>query len=110
MQTSESKFTGLDVDIINYIREARNTIAKQLLHDQTLKVYLAERHNLSDVSLVKLEFIKRALQQLLIAPVDLEHYGRLFLEMKKSGVPFLLENNEPLFYSDIETAIKNYVY
>lgn len=109
MQASESKFTGLDVDIINHIRETRNSLAKQFLLEETLKEYLAERYNLPAISPVKIEFIKRALQQLLIAPVDLEHYGRLFLEMKKSGT-FLSGNNEPLFYSDIGKAIKNYVY
>lgn len=98
------------IDAIDVIRMVRNDMIKCFLDDQYLKKYLSEKHSLLDVSKVKLEFIKRSLQTLMIAPVDLEHYGRLILEMRKASIQVVPENHRPLFYQDIERAIKNYVY
>jgi hypothetical protein len=96
-------------DTIDRIRTVRNDLIKSLLVDENLLKYLLENHRLSDVSKVRQEFMKRSLQTLLISPVDLAHYGQLILEIRKDNetVP---ENSIPLFYQDIDKAIKSFVY
>ena len=110
MQTSKSKVGWSDEKIIDCIRETRNTAIKRLLEDNELKAYLSQTHKMSDISDVKFEFIKRSLQQLLISPVDLEHYGRVILEVRKSESSDVLKDHEQWFRTDIERAVKNYIY
>ncbi len=96
-------------DTIDRIRVLRNDLIKSLLVDESLVKYLLERYSLSNVSKVRQEFIKRSLQTLLIAPVDLAHYGQLILVMRKDNgaIP---ETYLTLFYQDIDKAIKSFVY
>lgn len=96
-------------DTIDRIRVLRNDLIKSLLVDENLLKYLFERHGLPDVSKVRLEFIKRSLQTLLISPVDLAHYGQLILETRKDS-EVVQENYLTLFYQDINKTIKNFVY
>lgn len=96
-------------DIIDSIRTVRNDLIKSLLVDDNLQQYLLEKYNLSSVSRVKQEFIMRSLNALLIAPVDLEQYGQLILEMRKNN-EVLAEHHQALFDQDIDQAIKNFVY
>jgi len=109
MPTEES-FVRLSGDnIIELVRDRRNELIGNLLHDKALNLYLKETFNISEVSQIKQEFIKRALKELNLTPVDLSHYGQLILEIRKTGSLIISSNNEKLFYLDIENAIKNYL-
>jgi hypothetical protein len=96
-------------DIIELVRERRNELISKLSQADALNFYLKETYKISEVSLTKHEFIKRALKELSQTPVDLSHYGQIILDMRKTGSFVISSSNEKLFYLDIENAIKNYL-
>jgi len=109
MPTDESLVRLSGDNIVELIRERRNDLISKLLHDDELNLYLKESFDISEVSQIKREFIKRALKELDLAPIDLSHYGLIILEMRKSGSFVVSSNNEKLFYQEIENSIKNYL-
>jgi len=109
MPTDESLVRLSGDNIIELIRERRNDLISKLLRDDELNLYLKETFDLSEVSDIKREFIKRALKELNSVPIDLSHYGQIILEMRRSGSLVISSNNERLFYEDIENSIKNYL-
>jgi len=109
MQPEESIIRLSGENIIEMIRDNRNDVIQKLLNDEALKLYLQEIHFLPDVSAIKMEFIKRSLEELILTPVDLSHYTHLILEYRKTGSVFLSSNNEKLFYQEIEKTIKSYL-
>jgi len=109
MPTDDSLVRLSGDNIIELIRERRSDLISKLLHDDELNVYLKETFDISEVSQIKREFIKRALKDLNLAPVDLSHYGQIILEMRKSGSLVISSNNEKLFYQEIENSVKNYL-
>jgi hypothetical protein len=109
METEESIIRLSGENIIEMIRDNRNDVIQKLLDDKTLKLYLNEIHSLTEVSAIKIEFIKRSLKELILTPVDLSHYAQLLLEYRKSGAVFLSSSNEKLFYQEIEKTIKSYL-
>ena len=96
-------------NIVELIRERRNDLITKLLNDDQLSLYLKETFDVSEVSKVKREFIKRALKELNQTPVDLSHYGKIILEMRKSGSLLVSSRDERLFYQEIENSIRNYL-
>ena len=109
MPTDESLVRLSGDNIIELIRESRNDLISKLLHDDELNLYLKETFAISEVSQIKREFIKRALKELNLTPIDLSHYGQIILEMRKTGSLVVSSNNEKLFYREIESSIKNYL-
>ena len=109
MPTDDSLVRLSGDNIIELIRERRSDLISKLLHDDELNVYLKETFDISVVSQIKREFIKRALKDLNLVPIDLSHYGQIILEMRKSGSLVISSNNEKLFYQEIENSVKNYV-
>jgi hypothetical protein len=109
MQTDESLVRLSGDNIIELIRESRNDLITKLLNDDELNLYLKERFNISEVSLIKREFIKRGLKELNMSPVDLSHYGQIILDMRRTGSLVVSSNIERLFYQEIESSIKNYL-
>ncbi|HMG91393.1 MAG TPA: hypothetical protein VK589_15125 [Chryseolinea sp.] len=109
MPTDESLVRLSGDNIIELVRERRSDLISKLLHDDELNLYVKETFNISEVSLIKREFIKRALKELNLTPIDLSHYGQIILEMRKSGSLVVSSNNEKLFYQEIENSIKNYL-
>jgi len=96
-------------DIIELVRERRNELISKLFQVDALNLYLKATYNISEVSVIKHEFIKRALKELSQATVDLSHYGQIILEMRKTGSLVISSSNEKLFYLEIEKTIKNYL-
>lgn len=109
MPTEESLVRLSGDDIIELVRDRRNDLISKLFHDDGLNLYLKETFNVTEVSQIKKEFIKRALKELNLTPVDLSHYGQIILEIRKTGSLVISSNNEKLFYQDIENSIKNYL-
>jgi hypothetical protein len=102
MPTDDSLVRLSGDNIIELIRERRSDLIGKLLHDNELNLYLKETFDISELSQIKREFIKRALKDLNLAPVDLAHYGQIILEMKKTGSLVVSSNNEKLVYQEIE--------
>ncbi|PZR16217.1 MAG: hypothetical protein DI539_17845 [Flavobacterium psychrophilum] len=96
-------------DAIEMIREHRNEWIDRLSSDEFLIHYLSEQFYRIEISTNKLSFIKRALTQLKVTPVDLAHYSKLILEMRQKGSLSISKNTEDFFRADIMKAIQNYL-
>lgn len=102
--------TSQSVDIIDLIRKLRNDLIKDFLDERNLIAYLSEQFRVMELSAIKVEFIKRDLKNLLIAPVDINWYKPIIDDYQTTGSASLSEGNEKLFYKEIETVLKNYIY
>ena len=109
-QPSPTFATSQSIDIIDVIRKLRNDLIKDFLDERNLIVYLSEQFRVMELSAVKIEFIKRDLKNLLIAPVDLTWYKTIIDDYNATGSASLSEGNEKLFYKEIETVLRNYIY
>jgi hypothetical protein len=98
------------MDILDVIRRLRNDLVKDFLDERNMIRYLSEQYRVHEISSVKMEFIKRDLKNLLIAPVDKEWYRSIIDEFHESGSAALSEGNEKLFYKEIEKILKKYLY
>jgi hypothetical protein len=95
---------------IDLIRNLRNDLIKDFLNEQNLVAYFEEHYNRKGLNNRRIEFIKKELKDLLIAPVDLAHYATLMIEMKQNGTATLTGKNDKLFYDELEKIFKKYVY
>jgi hypothetical protein len=110
MEINTVKTQWTDERIIDLIRKLRNDLIKDFLDERHLKEYLDSQFRVRDLSTIKIEFIKRDLKELLIAPVNLNHYEPVISEIKTNDSAALTENNEQLFYKEVETIFKRYIY
>lgn len=102
--------TSQSVDIIDVIRKLRNDLVKDFLDERNLIAYLSEQFRIMELSAIKIEFIKRDLKNLLIAPVDTTWYQPIIDDYSTTGSASLSEGNEKLFYKEIESVLKKYIY
>jgi hypothetical protein len=99
------------IDIVDVIRRLRNDLIKDFLDERNLVLYLSEQFRVMELSAIKVEFIKKDLKGLLIAPVDIEWYKAIIDDYKSNGSASLTtEGHEKLFYKEIEAIIKRHVY
>jgi hypothetical protein len=99
-----------DESIIDLIRKLRNDLIKDFLDERYLRDYLANKYNVRELSNIKIEFMKKDLKELLIAPVDVTHYNSLMEHIKATDSAALSEGNEKLFYTELEVIFKKYIY
>jgi hypothetical protein len=97
-------------NILEIIRKLRNDLIKDFLDERHLKNYFAEHYKVRDLAAVKIEFIKKDLKDMLISPVDTEHYADLIQTIKDTNAASLTEGNEELFYKDLARIFKKYNY
>jgi hypothetical protein len=64
----------------------------------------------NDLSNIKVEFIKKDLKELLISPVNTNHYQGLIDQIRETDSAGLTESNENLFYKELEYIFKRYMY
>lgn len=99
-----------DENIIDLIRNLRNDLIKDFLDERYMKEYFSANFNIRELSNVKIEFIKRSLKELLITPVDLQHYQIIIDQIKTTESAALTEGNEQLFYKELESIFKQYAH
>ncbi len=99
-----------DESIIDLIRNLRNDLIKDFLDERYMREYFSTNFNIRELSNVKIEFIKKSLKELLIAPVDTFHYQIIIDHIKSSESAALTEGNEQLFYKELETVFKKYAH
>lgn len=99
-----------DETILDIIRNLRNDLIKDFLDERHLKEYVGNTFGVREVSNVKIEFIKKELKELLVAPVNVVHYQPVIDKIRQSDTASLSEGNEQLFYSEVETILKNYIF
>jgi hypothetical protein len=99
-----------DERIIDLIRQLRNDLIKDFLDERHLKEYITGHFGVRELSNVKIEFIRKDLKELLISPVNTNHYDTLISHIRHSDSAALTETNEQLFYKELETIFKRYIY
>jgi signal transduction histidine kinase len=104
------KLSNNEIDIIDLIRRLRNDLIKDFLDERHLKRYLEIHYHIKEVSPIKLEFMRKALKELLISPVDTDHYKPLMDEIKNNERTSLAEGNEMLFYKEIESIFHRFAF
>jgi hypothetical protein len=110
METKTINTQWTDESIIELVRKLRNDLIKDFLDERFLKEYIASHFRVRELSNVKIEFIKKELKELLISPVNTAHYQPLINHIKLTDSAALTENNEQLFYKEIENLFKRYIY
>jgi len=95
--------------ILDLVRTLRNDLIKDFLDERFLLSYFSEIYNRKELTNVKIQFIKRDLKEMLIEPVDLNHYGGLITQIRETNSASIAEKNEKLFYQDIEKVFKQYI-
>ena len=110
MEINTIKTQWTDERIIDLVRKLRNDLIKDFLDERHLKDYLSNQFRIRELSTIKIEFIKRDLKELLIAPVNLNHYEQVITQIKTTDSAALSEHNEQLFYKEVENIFKRYIY
>ncbi len=95
---------------IDLIQKLRDDLVKDFLDERYLKEFIFENYNVRELSNVKLEFIKKELKEMLKAPLDMVHYEPIFTHLKETDSESFGEDNEQLFYIDIEKVLKRYIF
>ena len=96
-------------NIIGLIRKLRNDLIRDFLDDQHLKEYIRRNYNNQVLLPIKMELLKQDLKQLLMAPVNIEHYKDLIKLIQETDTASLSKGNDQLFYSEVEDVLENYV-
>jgi hypothetical protein len=99
-----------DTQRIEHIRALRNSLIEDFLNEATLIEYFSQQFNNITLNTRRIEFIKKELRELLIAPVDLVHYAPILLEMKQQGSASISVNHERLFYAELEKIFNRYTF
>lgn len=110
MSLDEVKTQWTDDRILDVVRKLRNDLIKDFLDERYLKAYVSSEFRMNELSLVKIEFIRKALKELLISPVNTNHYQPLIEQIRETDSAAITEMNEPLFYHEIELIFKRYLY
>ncbi len=96
--------------ILDLVRKLRNDLIKDFLDERHLKAYLANQFRVNELSNIKIEFIKKDLKELLISPVNTNHYQSLIDQIRETDTAGISETNEPLFYKELEVIFKRYMF
>jgi hypothetical protein len=108
LNTVDTQWT--DERIIDLVRKLRNDLIKDFLDERHLKEYVEQQFRVRELSAIKVEFIKKALKELMISPVNVTHYAPLINQIRLTDSAALAEANEQLFYREIENILKEYLY
>jgi hypothetical protein len=110
MEVNTIKTQLTDERIIDLIRQLRNDLIKDFLDERNLKDYIANHFRINELSPIKIEFIKKDLKELLISPVNVYYYEPLIAHIRQTDSAALTENNEQLFYKELEMLFKRHIY
>jgi hypothetical protein len=108
IKTVETQWS--DERILDLVRKLRNDLIKDFLDERHLKEYLADKFRIHELSNIKIEFIRKDLKELLISPVNVNHYDTLISQIRNTDSAALTETNEQLFYKELENIFKRYIY
>lgn len=92
------------------VLKLRNDLIKDFLDERNLITYLSKEFRMMDISRVKVEFIKRDLKLLLQSTLDEERYREVLETISETGSAALSQGNEKVFYKEIESILKKYIY
>jgi hypothetical protein len=107
-QTTKEKWTLQNT--LELVRTLRNQLIKDFLDERILIEYLAGKYNKKELSNTRMAFVKKELGDLLIAPVDVQHYSSLIHEIEENQTASLSYKNESLFYKEIDSILSKYIF
>ena len=99
-----------DEMILDLIRKVRNDLIKDFLDERYLREYAEQKFGIRDLALLRIEFVKAALREMLISPVDRVHYSRLMHQIRETDSASLSEGNDELFFRDVEKVLKRHIF
>lgn len=99
-----------DERIIDLVRKQRNDLIKDFLDERYLKEYIDNKFRVHGLSNVVIELIRKDLKELLISPVNINHYEPLIRHIRSTDNPTLTDTDEQLFYKEVEFILKRYMY
>lgn len=94
--------------VIDLVRTVRNDMVKDMLQEHNLYEAYQDRFK-KELSNIKKEFLKRDLQSLMIAPVDLVHYAGLIKKLKEEDLQLIEAENRSLFKEEIHGLFDKYL-
>lgn len=109
-QTDATTERWTQENIIDLIRKIRNDLIKDFLDDRYLIEYVRQQFNMQEISAPRMEFIRRALKERLIHPVNVSHYRQLIEQIRATDTASLTAGNEKLFYAEIEDILREQLY
>ena len=107
-QSLVTKWT--DEMILDLVRKIRNDLIKDFLDERYLREYAEENLGVRELTFLKIEFVKLALKEMLISPVDRDHYNSLIQSIRETDSASLSDGNEGLFFRDVEKTLKRHIY
>lgn len=110
MSLNEVNTQWTEERILELVRKLRNDLIKDFLDERHLKGYVADHFRVMELSNIKIEFIKKDLKELLISPVNTNHYQKLIDQIRETDSAAITETNEPLFYKELEGLFKRHIY
>jgi hypothetical protein len=110
METNEKKARWSEENIFDLLRTTRNNLIKDFLDERHMKEYIKEHYKIADLSNVNIQFIKKDLMSLLLAPIDTNRYTSLIAQIKQNDIASISDDNHLLFYREIEAVLKKYIY
>jgi len=110
MSLNEVNTQWTEDQILELVRRLRNDLIKDFLDERHLKGYLSAHFSVHDLSNIKIEFIKKDLKEMLISPVNTNHYQELIEQIRETDSAAITETNEPLFYRELELIFKRYMF
>jgi hypothetical protein len=93
--------------IINSVRQTRDNLIAELLHEPALMSFLEKEYDIVAISPIKLEFLKRDLKELQNSPLELVYYSSMIKQMKESNSDVPLDSH-PLFHQELKTIFQKY--
>lgn len=110
MSVNEVNTQWTDERILELVRKLRNDLIKDFLDERHLKEYVSQQFRVNELTNVQIQFIKKELKELLISPVNTNHYQALIDQIRETDSAGLTEANESLFYKELEYIFKRYIY
>ena len=94
--------------IIDSIRESRDHLITGFLQGSALFPFLEQNFNITTLSPIKLEFLKRDLKELQTSTLDLVHYSSLIKQMKDANT-YLSVTDHPLVLQELRGIFQKYL-
>jgi hypothetical protein len=106
----ELKLSDGEGEILELIKKVRNDLIRDFLDERFLREYVQSKYHHSEVSAVKVQFIRKGLKELYASDINRAHYKPLIDEIQAHERVSLSEGNEVLFYRDVESIFERYIF
>ena len=106
----ELKLSGEEGEVLELIKKVRNDLIRDFLDERFLRGYVQSKYHYSDISDVKVQFIRKGLKELYSSDINTTHYKPLIEEIQANDRVTLSDANELLFYRDVESIFERYIF